>query len=76
MKENICWFNYLKIPDAISCSKGSGWIVPQEVGIPSHLGTLDILGFFYSLSKHDSISPAVQRELHLQTYHTTFIFLC
>lgn len=31
---------------------------------------------FYPLCKHDSIPPAVQGELRLQTYHTTFIFLC
>lgn len=67
-KENICGFNYLKVPDAISCNTGSGWIAPQDVGVSSCLGSPD------SLCKHDSIPPAVQRELRLQTYHTTFIF--
>ena len=36
-KENICCFNCLKIPDAISCNTGSGWIVPEEVGVSSCL---------------------------------------
>lgn len=32
-KKNIWCFNYLKIPDAISCNRGSRWITPQEVGV-------------------------------------------
>lgn len=32
-QRNIWWFNYLKIPDVISCNRGSRWITPQEVGV-------------------------------------------
>lgn len=32
-KENILEFNYLKIPHALSCSRGSRRITPKEVGV-------------------------------------------